>query len=266
VRINERTLYILGAIALLAILFFGFDHKPSSQKALEKSRAMNTRKFDISAIEKEGTAALTPDQREYLEMLTTQLQHVTADSQKIRLLQEISGFWYQMQSPILAGLFAKEAAQKENTPAAWSITGTTFAASFSHKDWDEDRLNFAREEAVDAFEKAISLDPENIAHRLNQALCYVEVPQQDMPMKGIQMLSGLTSTFPGESLPYFHLARLAVQTGQHERAAQRIEQAIALEPENGRFACLAVEIYQTLGEAAKAEKWQDVCAKSTNSN
>ena len=74
------------------------------------------------------------------------------------------------------------------------------------------------------------------------------------------MLAGLATSFPESPLPPYHLARLAVRTGQYEKAAERIEQAMALEPKNSRFACLAVDIYKALNQADKVEKLNAVCA------
>jgi uncharacterized protein HemY len=118
---------------------------------------------------------------------------------------------------------------------------------------------FARNQALDAFEKAISLEPEVIDHRINQALCYIEVPEEGQPMKGIQMLAGLATNYPESAAPPYQLARLAVKTGQYERAQTRIEQALKLEPKDQRIACLAVEIYTALNNTLEADKAAQVC-------
>ena len=259
-KIKEQVLYIAGAVILVAVLYFGFDTKPSSQKVLEKSRALTTREFDIQSLEKEATGKLDPDSKTYLETLESQAAHVAADSQKVRLLKDISGFWYRQQDHLLAGMYAKEVAEIEKTAESWSIAGASLAAVLQQKELDEKKLGFARDEAVESFENAISIEPKVVEHRINQALCYIQVPQQDMPMKGIQMLAGLATSFPDSPLPPFHLARLAVQTGQYERAAERIEQAMALDPTNSRYACLGVEIYKALNNAEKVEKLNPICA------
>jgi tetratricopeptide (TPR) repeat protein len=157
-------------------------------------------------------------------------------------------------------MYAKEVAEIEKTAESWSIAGASLAAVLQQKELDEKKLGFARDEAVESFENAISIEPKVVEHRINQALCYIQVPQQDMPMKGIQMLAGLATSFPDSPLPPFHLARLAVQTGQYERAAERIEQAMALDPTNSRYACLGVEIYKALNNAEKVEKLNPICA------
>ncbi len=259
-KIKEQILYIAGAVVLVVILYFGFDTKPSSQQVLEKSRALTSQEFDIQSLEKEAVTGLKPEEKNYLETLESEVSNVNEDSVKSRLLKDLSHFWYSHQDDLLAGLYAKAVADVENTADSWSIAGASFATILQKKELDEKKLGFARDEAVACFENAISLEPKVVEYRINQALCYIEVPSQEMPMKGIQMLVGLATNFPDSPLPSFQLARLAVQTGQYERAAERIEQALALDPKNSRIACLGVEIYKALHQPDKVEKLNGVCA------
>jgi tetratricopeptide (TPR) repeat protein len=259
VKIKEQAWYIIGAIILLAGLYFGFDINPSSQKALEKSRALNVQEYDITTYQAEAKKGLGQEDIRYLETLETQFQHAGEDSTRISLLKQLSGQWYSLNNPIMAGLYAREVAEKENTGESWSITGTTFASGLTGE-FDEKQKSFLRDQAIEAFEKAISLEPEEVDHRVNQALCYVEMPEAGEPMKGIQMLAGLATSHPESPAPPYHLARLAVRTGQYERGLARIEKALELAPEDQRVACLAIEIYTALNKTEEAGKLADRCA------
>jgi hypothetical protein len=106
---RTQTFYIIGAIGLVAVLYFGFKTIPSTQEALEKSRALNTQEFDIRSLEKEARPDLQEDEFSYVETLHAQLNHVSQDSQKLRLQKSLSGFWFGLRKPIIAGLYAKEA-------------------------------------------------------------------------------------------------------------------------------------------------------------
>jgi uncharacterized protein HemY len=79
-------------------------------------------------------------------------------------------------------------------------------------------------------------------------------------MKGIQLLAGLATTYPDSPAPPYQLARLAVRTGQYERALTRIEQALKLDPTDSKIACLAIDIYTALNRPADAEQLRDRCA------
>lgn len=251
--------YIIGALILLAGLYFGFDIHPSSQKALEKSRALNAQEYDITSYQAEAKKSLKAEDIQYLETLESQLQHAGEDSVRLNVLKQLSGYWYKMSNPVMAGLYAREVAEKENTGLSWSITGTTFASGLQ-QDVEEKQKLFLRDQALDAFEKAISLEPQEVDHRVNQALCYVEMPAAGEPMKGIQMLAGLATSYPEAPGPPYQLARLAVRTGQYDRALKRIEKALELAPDDQRIACLAADIYTALNRPDDAGKLADRCA------
>lgn len=259
-KVSTQTLYIAGAVILLAVLYLGFDNKPSSQKALEKSRAMTAPEFDITTLRAEATTKLREEETEYLETLEAQIQHAGADSVRLGLLKQLSGFWFSLGQPLLAGTYARQVAEAENTAESWSIAGTTFASGFQITDLDPKQKGYVREQALRSFENAISLEPKVVDHRVNQALCFIEAPEDGQPMKGIQMLAGLATEYPDSPVPPYHLARLAVRTGQYDRAATRIEQALALAPSDSRIACLAKEIYTALQRTEDASKVEKVCA------
>jgi tetratricopeptide (TPR) repeat protein len=261
VKYKEQTFYILGAILLLAGLYFGFDTKPRTQKALEKSRVLNSQGFDISSLRAEAIKTIRKEELETIEALEAQVQYADNDSIKLELLKKLSGNWYKLQKPILAGIYAKEIAEIDQSANSWSLAGTTFASAMKQNELAEKDRVLAREQAVDAFEHAISLEPAVVEHRVNQALCYIETPDATQPMKGVQMLAGLATNYPNSALPPYHLARLAVQTGQYERAEERIEQALKLAPEDARIACLAIDIYKAVNKPEEAEKLKELCAE-----
>ena len=258
---KEQTYYILGAILLLAGLYFGFDTKPRTQKALEKSRVLNNQGFDINSLRTEATKTISKEELETIEALEAQVQYAENDSIKSERLKQLSGKWYKLQKPVLAGIYAKEIAEIDQSANSWSIAGTTFASALKQSELAEKDRVLARDQAVDAFEHAISLEPTVVDHRVNQALCYIETPDATQPMKGVQMLAGLATKYPDSALPPYHLARLAVQTGQYERAEERIEQALKLAPDDARIACLAIDIYKAVNKPEEAEKLKDLCAQ-----
>lgn len=257
---REQTYYLFGALVLVAILFFGFNTKPSTQKTLEKSRVLNAPGFDVRSLQSEAIETLKPDQVNYIETLESQIQFAGEDSSKINLLQQLSGYWFDMGNPLLAGYYAKQIAEKKQDAESWSITGTTFASALSEAEIEESNKVIARDQAIEAFENAISLEPKVIEHRVNQALCFIELPDQAQPMKGIQMLATLATNYPESPLPTFHLARLALRTGQIEKAEERIEQSLSIDSTNAKMACLANEIYSQAGKPEEAKRWSGLCA------
>jgi uncharacterized protein HemY len=69
----------------------------------------------------------------------------------------------------------------------------------------------------------------------------------------------MATSYPESPLPPYHLARLAVRTGQMERAEERIEQALKIDSTNSKIACLAIEIYKSVNKPAEAKALEGRC-------
>ena len=93
-------------------------------------------------------------------------------------------------------------------------------------------------------ENAISFDPDNLDHQINLALCYVEKPLEDNPMKGIMMLLELNKANPENISVLLQLGKLALQTNQIDRAIARFETVLEYDAENNQAHCFLADIYR----------------------
>lgn len=250
---------IASAIALFFVLYFGCDTQPKKQQLLEKSRALAAERTDASAMIDEAFASLKPAQRSAVQELTAQAEAAGSDTaQAPNLYRQLSGEWYQLGFQAIAGYYAQRVAELVNDDESWSIAGTTYLLCFQQSG-DEKSKSFCLPKAVAAFENAISLAPDNVKHRVNLALCYVESPPQDNPMKGILMLRDLNTRYPGNVAVINQLARLAIKTGQYDRAIERLEEALRLAPDDTNANCLMALALEESGKAAAAAPFALKC-------
>jgi len=89
-------------------------------------------------------------------------------------------------------------------------------------------------------------------------LIYVDHPDQN-PMQGIQMLLKLNENYPENVQVLNQLARLGIRTNQFEKAIQRLQKALTLEPNNNTSICLIAQAYERSGQTALAKEFQDKC-------
>ncbi len=261
---NKMQWIVLGsAVVLFVILYFGCDTKPAAQKALEKSRALNVESTDLSELLLTAKPSLDASQANAVTTLEEQLENAPSDTARIEALKQLSGAWYQLGQPAIAGTYAQQVAEVLNDEESWSITGTTFSICLQMVQ-EEQVKGYCMGRAVKAFENAISINPNTIAHRVNLALTYAEMPPKEEPMKGILMLRELNQQQPNNVLVLNSLARLAIKTGQFDRAKERLEQAVAIEPENVNTVCMLAQVYEQLGDAAQAKTFADRCATANN--
>ena len=181
-----------------------------------------------------------------------------SDTEKAEVLKKLAGIWYSAGRADISGYYAQEIADLLNTEDAWSIAGTTNMLG-ARKTGEKKIRDFCFSNAITAFENAISINPTNYSHKVNLALCFTENPPQDNPMKGILMLVGYNQEAPENVLILTTLARLAIQTNQFDKAIERLNTAVRLEPENKKANCLLVQAYDGLGNKEKAAQYAAKC-------
>ncbi len=230
-----------GSVALFMILYFGFSTKSPEHQQVEMVRSQNIEATSIQNLLNEAGGKLKAEDRAVVHALESELNDVSEDSLRIGLYESLSAFWYDQGEFAIAGHYAELIARLINSAEAWGIAGTTFAVALQ-REMGAERRNYSFQKAVDAFESAISLDPDNISHKINLALCYTEMPPEDDPMRGVQMMLKLQEDHPEYGGIKIALARLAIKTGQYERAIERLEQARQLDPRDRRVPCLLAEV------------------------
>lgn len=253
-------LSILFFSAIFALLYFGCDTKSKDQVAVEKSRALNFEKVNIQKLTKESFQKLPEEKKAKLLFLDSEYQKSEDSLQRIELLKQISGFWYDEGNKLLSANYAKEIAQNENSGNAWSISGTSFYLAMIELQ-EENQKAFAFDNAISSFDNAISMNPENIQHRVNRALCYVENPPEENPMFGIQQLLTLNRENPTEASVLVQLARLGMRTGQYDKAQQRLETILNGNPKHKQANCLMAELMNLRGELENGQKFSELCTK-----
>ncbi|MBL7794494.1 MAG: tetratricopeptide repeat protein [Saprospiraceae bacterium] len=252
---------IASAIALFFVLYFGCETQPKKQQLLEKSRALAAERTDATTLIEEAFATLAPAERSAIETLAAQAEAAGNDTaQAPALFRQLSGEWYKAGFQAIAGYYAQLAAEAVNDDQSWSIAGTTYLLCFQQAP-DEKSKSFCLPRAITAFENAISIAPENVTHRVNLALCYVESPPQDNPMKGILMLRDLNDKYPDNTAVINQLARLAIKTGQYDRAIERLNEALRLNPDDANANCLMALALEETGKAEEAAKFDLKCPK-----
>jgi len=255
---SSKMLSIAIFLGLFLLLYFGCDTKDSSQKLAEKSRVLNFEKISPQMLIKSAKANLVADETMYLDALKIQIEQAETDEEKFLLKEKEASFWFTKEQEAISGALAQQIAEGREDSKSWSIAGTTFTLCLQREEEDDIR-DFCFNRAINAFEQAISLEPENLDHQVNLALCYVEKPLEDNPMKGIQLLLGLNKDNPENISVLSQLGRLSIKTNQIDRAIARFNSILELEPENREANCYLGGIYDKKGNSTLAKKHYALC-------
>jgi len=247
------------SIMLVILLYFGVDTMPPKQKEIEKSRSLQIEVTGTQNIIDQALKDIGNDNASIIEALNLEVDKSEGDSARINNIKVLASAWYEMGHPAVSAIYAENIAKIENTEPAWSIAGTTYMIG-ARSAADEKTKSFCSKRALQAFEMAISLDPEKIEPKINQALVFTDNPEKDNPMKGILMLRELADRYPQNTSVLNQLGALALKTGQTEKALERLLSSYSIEPENKNTLCLLAEAYQMAGDTDKAEIFRQKCS------
>lgn len=228
-------------------MYFGCERKSPEIRDLEKSRKGQLEATGIQNIIMDANSLISNEQKLIIEELNNKINDEMSDIEKAEIYKRISSEWYNFGFPAIAGYYAEEVAKILNDEQSWSIAGTTYAIGIN-KSEDNKIKAFCQRRAVKAFENAISINPDNVSHRINIAVCYTDFPPSDNPMKGILMLRELNEQFPENVNVLNQLARLAIKTNQFDKARERLQQALAIDPTNKTSNCMMADLLSALNE------------------
>lgn len=256
---TRSQLIVIGvSIVSTLVIYFGCETVPKSFKNLEKSRSFSVEQTDIQVLLQEAKTRHPQAQLLALEDLQHALENPGTDSSRIELLKQLSGQWFGLKEYAIAGFYAAQIAEIAPSGESWSIAGATYAIGLQQSQ-EESASAFCAKRAIQAFENAISLEPAELTHKINLALVLTDRPPEDNPMKGIQMLLDLNQKNPDQPGVLFHLGRLAIRTGQYDKAVERLEKTVALDPARNEAFCFLAQAYQELGQSEKAAEAQKKC-------
>jgi tetratricopeptide (TPR) repeat protein len=252
---RQQIILIASAVALFFILYFGCDVQSKEQKTLETARVLTGATMDMAAVIKDATKTLTPAQFTEIQSLTQKAEankDPSVASVSAMTLKQLSAAWHNAGHDEVAAHYAEQVAELDKTDEAWSIAGANYYLALQ-KSEDKSVREFCANQAAKAFQNAASLNPTKLEYRINLALCFTENPPQDNPMKGILLLRELDAQNPENVAVNTQLARLAIKTGQFEKAIARLEKVSAKEPNNGKLACMLAEAYSGANSPKAAE-------------
>ena len=251
--------YIAAAVTalLIVVTYWGCPVRPPEMRdAIERGPLEAT---GLQSLIRAARAELTPAQMATLATLDERLESQADPEKRQELLKQLAGEWYQAGHPAISGIYATEIAEEAATAEAWAIAGTTFTLCLRQEGNPDKTRQFCASQAERAYQSAISLDPTNPEHRINLAVTYTDAPPKDNPMQGILQLLELEKDFPGEPAVYLTLARLAMRTGQREKAAERLQQAATLDPDNPDAVCPLAKVLEELGRLEESRTFAARC-------
>jgi len=268
--VNRKQYILIGSGILLIGLLYFFGNRKGSQNPPQASAhndaanaempgnpadAINS--IDFASYSIEATNKLSAEDKKTAQQLTDK-----AEKEKTAItFKDIAEFWEKQNDLNMAANYYKKAAFLENTEKSVTFAGNLFLAVMQKTEQPEIR-KWQALEAIGCFNKALELNPDNADTKIALATCYTEGTGETM--KGVTLLREVTQKDSNNISANIVLGKLAIQSGQFDKAIKRLELVLSLRPENTEAMYFLAEAYKGSGNKEKAISLFEKCKKIVN--
>lgn len=255
-------------ICLVTVLFiFGrTEAKKSGTPAAAAPTAIKA--FNIKQYISQAKTQLTSAQNINLDKLENSVTRGDVPAQQIAVNNQLASFWKDsVHSFEPYAYYLSEAAKLDN-----SEKNLTFAAQLILNnlrfEQDESKLNWETALAVELFEKAIKINPDNDDLKIGLGSCYIfgkgRSGGMEETMKGIQQLLAVARKDSSNMKAQMMLGLGGLVSGQYDKAIERLNKVVAAQPNNMEAVEYLANAYAAKGNKTEAVKWLKVMRKMDN--
>lgn len=149
-----------------------------------------------------------------------------------------------------AAWFAEEASKFFNTTESWVKAGDNYYQAYTLA-LDQPKQKALAAKAREYYDKALKAHPSDLTIKTKTAMTYLT---SNNPMQGITMLREVLAKDPQNELALFNMGMLSIQSGQYERAIERLQDLVKINPSNVQAQLLLGLAWMNNGDKAKARE------------
>lgn len=265
--LKKQLIFAITGLVLVIVLFkFGTTVAPKEK--MKAPAVTATPAFDILQNIQEEKKHLTPAQIINLGKLENSVTRGDVNNQLITANTQLANYWrdsLRVFDPYL--YYLSEAAKLDK-----SEKNLTFAAQLIlnnlRGEQDQAKLSWKSELAIGLFEKGIALYPNNDDLKVGLGSCFIfgkgRIGGPQETMKGIQQLLSVVRKDSNNMKAQMMLGVGGFVSGQYDKAVDRLQKVIAVEPENLEAIAFLADTYAAKGNKAEAIKWYMISKRLMN--
>jgi tetratricopeptide (TPR) repeat protein len=238
---SAQILLVTGTVLLTAALYLAPQFKSESQPANATREQFS---FENSLLR--AKSGLNKDEKDLVENLEATSFRQSSD---LMLLDSLVHFWDRHRQPEVAAHYAEQKAMKEETEKNWNQAAYRYFDAFQAAPDSGLRAHMVSL-AIASYQKVLDLNPDNLDAKTDLGLCYAEGTGN--PMQGIQLLLGVVEKNPNHVNAQFNLGILSVRSGQYEKAVDRFNKVLAIDPTRKEMYFMIGKAYMMAGNKEKA--------------
>jgi len=257
-----------GVFLLLVLYFFGNTIPPRKKPDGAAGGAAGpgaVKAIGLQDILSELQAHLTPAQLSYVSRLQHSVVRGDVVAQQLNADRKLARFWKDSVSDgfLLYAYYTGEAAKLENTEKNLTFAAREFLAGLQGEEDARVKGWMATESKV-LFEKALALNPGNDSTKVGLGASYIFGAAAGDPtevMQGIQQILEVARRDSTNMYAQFMLGVGGIESGQYDRAIERLTTVVRHQPSNVEALLLLAEACQQKGDRESAVRYYQSAKK-----
>ncbi len=181
--------------------------------------------------------------------------------QQILAYEALGKLWQQNKNRAIAAHYFGKSGKLENSRKKLNFAAHLFSEEL-HDAHDARMKQWMAEEAIACYQQSISLDPDNDTTRIDLAAVYINGTGETM--KGIEQLLTIVRKDSTNIPANMILGRMAVESGQLDKAIQRGNTILSVDKENVEAYWFLAEAYRRKNDIPKAKELLNQAKKIMN--
>ncbi len=216
----------VGTLILALALYFGGRTLPKK----DKPATAPVESFTFEQFEQQQSGKLLPAEKAQVNAINSAIGNTSKEDTATlkKLYLQLSQFWTNLGNQPMASYYVYKFAEIEGTKTAYSNAGDVLVNAFksgSDSTISDKLVTFALRSYENALQRG-----NDVELKIKLAEVYVQASQE--PMKGIGILRQLADSLPDNVPVLLALGRLSIQSGQLDKAKERLQKVLKLEPQN----------------------------------
>ena len=268
-----------GAVALIAIIYYGGKTTPPKTQAAAGMPAKeghgqpetgavdpmhmghNIQPVSFDSLLLATKAKLPAHAVSEVNAIETRLKATTDSTKMVADIDSLGGVWLEHKQLAVGAYYKAEAAKLENSEKKLNFAGQILM-DLAQNEQAQNVQVWEAQEAIECFQQSLKINPKNDTITLMLASGLIEGVGETM--QGVQLLLALVRENPNHVPANLMLGRMAVQSGQNDKAIGRFETVLKQDPNNTEALFFASEAYRAKGEKTKAIELLEKCKKIVN--
>ena len=251
---KAQLIAVTVSISLIIILFFFGKTATPGNKEIQPALAVSN-EINIDTILKHAKEQLTPEQVTRLGVLENSVIRGDVKNQQLDVFHQLAHFWKDS-----ARIFEPYAwYEAEAARLELSEKTLTFAAHLIldnlRGEMNPQLKKWKAKQAKDLFERSLKINDKNDSSLVGLGACYIFGDIAENPMEGILKVRQVIDRDSTNVFAQMTLGHGSVISGQYDKAIDRFEKVVGLQPDNLEALIMLAEVYERKADKVSAALW-----------